>query len=139
MTNAEALMRDREKLDQLDQDISDTLFDLGQAGMFIANTQDYQQRIKDIIDNYAQKQDSFIQVSGQPSASAADMIAALRDMNQAYKRFIASGKTDGFISFSRKHSEKAGFTLSNINYASLVEQYSCTRGINKCDETYKKF
>lgn len=28
MTNSKALMRDREKLDQLDQDIADTLFDL---------------------------------------------------------------------------------------------------------------
>lgn len=31
MTNSKALMRDREKLDQLDQDISDALLELGQA------------------------------------------------------------------------------------------------------------
>lgn len=52
MTNSKALMRDWEKLDKLDQDIADTLLELGQAGVFVANVEDYKTRIKDIFDEY---------------------------------------------------------------------------------------
>lgn len=139
MVNSKALMRDREKLDQLDQDISDTLFDLGQAGAFIANLQEYQQRASAIIKKYADQDGSFIEITGEPSPSASELIGGLWDLNQAYKRFIAEDKTDGFDVFSEKHGDTLWIQLTRANYESLQEQYNCTRGINKCDETYKKF
>jgi|GEM_PF-5913680 len=75
MTNSKALMRDWEKLDQLDQDIADTLFDMGDAGVFIANVPQYQQRIKDVFNKYGQRSDAFIAVTGEPSTSATAIIA----------------------------------------------------------------
>lgn len=139
MVNSKALMRDREKLDQLDQDIADTLFDMGDAWVFIANVQDYKQRIKTVFEKYAQWQDAFIEVTWDPSSSATVLIAALWDLNQAYKRFIAGGNTDWFNVFSEKYWSELGISLTAVNYESLQQEYSCTRWINKCDTTYKKF
>jgi hypothetical protein len=62
----------------------------------------------------------------------------LWDMNQAYKRFIASSNTNGFDAFSRKYKDSLGIQLSDENYK-LVDQYACARGFNSCDTTYKKF
>lgn len=76
---------------------------------------------------------------GEPTSSASEIMAALRDLNQAYKRFIAGGNTNGFNVFMEKHGEKLGISLTSINYESLQEEYACTRGINKCDDTYKRF
>lgn len=53
MANAKSLMRDREKLDKLDQEIANTIFDLGQAGVYVSNLSAYQQRVNDIISKYA--------------------------------------------------------------------------------------
>lgn len=139
MTNAKPLIRDRERLTQLDEDISDTLFDLGQAAAFIANVEDYKQRLMSIFATYAKKSDAFISVSGEPTTQAATYIAALWDLNQAYKRFIAVGNTDGFDAFNRKYKDSLGITLTRVNYEKLPSEYDCARGFNKCDKTYQNF
>lgn len=138
LTNAKAIIRDRDKLDKLDQTIADTLFDLGQAWAYINNTSDYQQRIVSIIDRYSTGSDAFLEKTWTPSSSATTLITALWDLNQAYKRFIAAGKTDEFDAFSQEYSDSLGISIADINYTTLVEQYSCARGFNKCDTTYKK-
>lgn len=90
MANAKSLQRDRDKLDKLDQDIADTIFDLGEAGVYISNLSAYQQRVNDIIDKYAQGGDSFLVKNSDTAPQVAVIITALWDMNQAYKRFIAA-------------------------------------------------
>ena len=108
MANAKSLMRDREKLDKLDQKIADAIFDLGQAGVYISNLSTYQQRVNDIIKKYADQSDSFLTKDSEGSPQVAVVITALRDMNQAYKRFIAGGRTDGFDVFSQKYKDTLG-------------------------------
>lgn len=139
MTNSKALMRDRQKLDKVDQGIADTLFEMGQAGVFISNVSGYRQRISDVFKKYGKQEEAFLQVSGDPSTSASAIITALWHINQAYKRFLASSNTDGFDAFNKQYADKLGITLTEINYTKLVEEYECTRGFNKCDTTYKKF
>lgn len=138
MTNAKALMRDWEKLDDLDQQISHTLFDLGQAGAFISNIQEYRQRVKAIYEKYANKDGAFITMTGEPPTSASTLIGALWDLNQAYKRFIATDHTDGFNVFSAKYKDSLGISLSAVNYG-LTDEYACARGFNSCDTQYKEF
>lgn len=139
LNNAKALKRDRDKLAELDKKISETLFALGKAGAYGGKLKDYNESVQQILDQYSNGDDAFIKKTGSPFASAATLITALWDLNQAYKRFLADGETDVFRVLSIKYNTSMGMIMSEVNFTTLVKQYSCARGFNACDANNKKF
>lgn len=156
LKNEKALKRDWDKLNKIDEQIADIIFDLWQKGAYMWSTQEYLKKLDSITDKYAKKNDwssdgssnadgwgedggPFLEKSWSPSLSLVVLIAAIWDMNQWYKRFIAYGDTDAFDAFSEKYEQDFGVILSDVNYTTLVEQYSCARGMKACDGNYQKF
>lgn len=139
MTNAKALMRDWKKLEKIDNDIAEAIFELGEAGLYTATPNDYQQKVSEVLKKYGEDESSFMKVTGAPSSAVGTLISALRSLNQSYKRFIAGGYTDAFKAFTAQYKDDPGITLTDVNYKKLVDEYKCARGFNSCDSEYEEY
>lgn len=90
-----ALMRDRQKVDVLDQHIANTMLDLGNAGVFINKwmKSGFPTRIREIMTKYSTGTNAFLAQAQGTTSSTAPMVIlqSLRTMNQDMKTYIAFG------------------------------------------------
>jgi hypothetical protein len=143
MLHSASIMRDWQKLDALDQQITNTIFELGNAWVFIrlGFKPGLEDRLISIAQSYSQWSNPVlgpvgVNISGDPTA----WISWLRRMNQALKTVIGTAnrspinneRLNGQINFSKELQDEL------IGSATQDWYYSCAKwiaGLTACSKT----
>lgn len=141
---SEAIMRDWQKVDRLDQSITNTLLDLWNAGVFVRLWFKpwFKERIVEILKKYNSGDTPVIDINPDTySTQPANILWALRRMNQNIKTLISFGNLqendekwntkyiidhtflDGQLSFSQAFKDSIGGNGSTVWY------YSCAKSV----------
>ena len=91
LMNNQSIMRDWQKIDNLDQSITNTLIDLWNAWVFVRLwfRNWWRDRINQIVQKYTSMQNAPIQTSSLNSTQPTDILWWLRRMNQALKSSLS--------------------------------------------------
>lgn len=141
---SEAIMRDWQKVDRLDQSITNTLLDLWNAWVFVRLWFKawFKERIVEILKKYNSGDNPVIDINPDTySTQPANILWALRRMNQNIKTLISFGNLqendekwntayiidhtflDGQLSFSQAFKDAIGGNGSSVWY------YSCAKSV----------
>ncbi len=152
-----SLLRDWQKIDRVDQSVTNTLLDLGNAGVFIrlGFRPGLEERIKSILEKYSTGNNPIITI--EPNAYSTQpmkLLWALRRINQNIKTIIVYGNISSTDEDGVKHyiidhkylNKQIGFSdqfKENIWWSPNIPwgYYSCARAINgiaACSQLWKQ-
>ena len=143
MLHSASIMRDRQKLDALDQQITNTIFELGNAGVFIrlGFKPGLEDRLISIAQSYSQWSYPVLGPVGVYAGwNPSEWISALRRMNQSLKTIIGTAnrsqinnnRLNGQLTFSQALQDELVWSANKEWY------YTCAKwaaGLTTCSRT----